>query len=131
VVVPGDQNRRVIEQLLKTWANEAEPPDADMSQFALDRRGHVIGYAAVSALNAGAQIVDLAVLPAHRRRGLARVLSVRSMTICQRRGLDSVSVAVTTRNPARQLYNQLGFQAVDCGEVAIWWRDSRQLKWQE
>ena len=21
--------------------------------------------------------------------------------------------------------------AVDCGEVAIWWRDSRQLTWQE
>jgi ribosomal protein S18 acetylase RimI-like enzyme len=132
VVVPGDQGHRLIDQLRQTWTNEeSEQPGADASRFALDGHGQVIGYAAVSALNGGAQIVDLAVLPEHRRRGLARVLLVRSMAACQRHGLDTVSVAVTTRNPARQLYNQLGFRAVDCGEVAIWWQDGRQLNWQE
>jgi ribosomal protein S18 acetylase RimI-like enzyme len=131
VTVPGDQGRRLIDQLRKTWESEPEHPATDFSQFVLDQRGQLVGYAAVSALNGGAQIVDLAVLPAHRRRGLARVLLVRSMAICQQRNLDAVSVATTTRNPARQLYNQLSFRAVDCGEVAIWWRDGRQLTWRE
>jgi ribosomal protein S18 acetylase RimI-like enzyme len=127
-VVPGS---RMIEQLLELWANGSERQGAEASRVMLDRRGQVIGYAAVSMPNGDAQIADLAVLPAHRRRGVGRTLLVRSMTACQQRGLDAVGAAITTRNPARQLYNQLGFRAIDCGEVAIWWLDSRQLKWRE
>jgi ribosomal protein S18 acetylase RimI-like enzyme len=119
---------RMIEQLRKLWANGSESQGAEASRAMLDRRGQVIGYAAIYG---DGQIADLAVLPAHRRRGVGRVLLVHSMMACQQRGLDAVSAAVTTRNPARQLYNQLGFRAIDCGEVAIWWRDSRQLKWRE
>jgi ribosomal protein S18 acetylase RimI-like enzyme len=127
-VVPGS---RVIEPLRKLWASGSELQGAEASRVMLDKRGQVVGYAAVSVPNGDAQIVDLAVLPAHRRRGVARALLVRSMTVCQQRGLDAVGVAITTRNPARQLYNQLGFRPIDCGEVAIWWQDGRQLKWRE
>jgi ribosomal protein S18 acetylase RimI-like enzyme len=127
-VVPGS---RGIDQLRKAWASGSEQPGADASRVMLDKRGRVVGYVAMSVPNGDAQVVDVAVLPAHRRRGVARALLVRSMTVCQQRRLDAVSVAITTRNPARPLYNQLGFHAVDCGEVAIWWRDGRQLKWRE
>ncbi len=128
VVVPGG---RVIDQLRKLWANGSERPYADASRVVLDKRGRVIGYGAVSALNGEAHIIDLAVLPEHGDQGLERALLVRSLTACQQRGLDAVSVAITTRNPSRQLYNQLGFRPVDCGEVAIWWQDGRQLDWRE
>jgi ribosomal protein S18 acetylase RimI-like enzyme len=126
--VPGSQ---VIEHLRKAWGSGSELQGAEASRVMLDRRGQVVGYVAVSMPDGDAQIADLAVLPGHRRRGLARVLLVRSMTVCRQRGLDTVSVAVTTRNPARQLYNQLGFRPIDCGEVAIWWQDGRQLNWRE
>jgi ribosomal protein S18 acetylase RimI-like enzyme len=126
--VPGSQ---VIEPLLKIWASGSELQGAETSRVMLDKRGQVVGYVAVSVPNGNAQIVDLAVLPAHRRRGVARALVVRSMTVCQRRGLDAVGVAITTRNPARLLYNQLGFRPTDCGEVGIWWQDGRQLRWRE
>jgi GNAT superfamily N-acetyltransferase len=112
-------------------AAAVELQGAETSRVMLDKRGQVVGYVAVSVPNGNAQIVDLAVLPAHRRRGVARALVVRSMTVCQRRGLDAVGVAITTRNPARLLYNQLGFRPTDCGEVGIWWQDGRQLRWRE
>jgi ribosomal protein S18 acetylase RimI-like enzyme len=103
----------------------------DASLVAIDKRERVAGYIAIATSGSGAHVVDLSVHSSHRRRGLARSLLIRSMRVCLKQGLSTVSAAVTTRNPVRQLYNQLGFQSTDCGEVAIWWRDRRQLAWRE
>jgi len=104
---------------------------AEASLVALDRRGRVVGYVAVTATPGEATVLDLAVHPQHRRCGLGRLLLARSMAACRAAGLGAVTVAVTTRNPARHLADQLGFQPVTCGEVAIWWRDGRQVAWRE
>jgi GNAT superfamily N-acetyltransferase len=103
----------------------------EASLVVLDKRDRVAGYIAIANAGGSAQVVDLSVHPAHRRRGLARSLLIRSLTVCLRQGLSAVSAAVTTRNMVRQLYNQLGFQTTDCGEVGIWWRDRRQIAWRE
>jgi ribosomal protein S18 acetylase RimI-like enzyme len=127
--VPDADGNRMADNLHNLWAEESDRCNAEASPVVLDKRGRVSGYIAVSSTGGEALVVDLAIQSAHRRRGLARLLMVRCLTVCQQQGLSVVRLAVTTRNPARQLFNQLGFRATDCGEVAIWWRDGRQLRW--
>jgi ribosomal protein S18 acetylase RimI-like enzyme len=101
----------------------------DASLIALDRRGQVLGYVAVTAAQGEAQIVNLAVHPAFQRRGLGRLLLGRSLAFCRAAGLAAATLSVSSSNPARHLADQLGFLPVACGEVAIWWRDGRHLAW--
>lgn len=132
VAVPEMQTERLLERLRSLRAGRPPDPDswnADASLVALDQRERVVGYVGLVSAGEGAQVVDLGVDPAHRRRGLARAMLARSMAVCLRQGVVAVGAAVTTRNPVLQLVNQLGFQPVDCGEVAIWWRDGRHQPW--
>ena len=97
----------------------------------LDGHGEVVGYIATVAHDEAGTIADVAVQARHRERGLGRLLMTRSMQVCWDHGIKTIHMAVTTRHPVRPLCDQLGFQAVECGEVAIWWRDGRQLKWRD
>lgn len=134
VAVPESAGAAVAERLRSARAGDAASDrrwHAEASLVALDRGNRVAGYVAVTATPGEAAVLDLSVHPQHRRRGLGRLLLARSMAACRAAGLVAVIVAVTTRNPARRLADQLGFQPVTCGEVAIWWRDGRQLAWRE
>ena len=99
------------------------------SLVALDKREQVVGYVVFTQSEDETVIVDLAVHPDHRRRGLARALLIRSLQVCVKHSVSDITVTVTTRNPARQLYNQLGFLLANCAAVAIWWRDGRHTPW--
>jgi len=132
--VPEAQGDRLVALLRDLRAGRyagVEDWNAAASFVVLDRKERVVGYVAAATAGENGQLVHLAVHPDHRERGLARVLVIRSLIACQQQGLPGVMVAVTTRNPARFLYNQLGFQTIDCGEVALWWRDGRQQRWSE
>jgi len=128
IAVPDLQGNRAVETLRRRRGSEGWHPD--LSLVVLDRHdGSVIGYLAALSAHQDAEVGDLAVHPAHRRRGLARLMMARCMMISQRLGHGALTLSVTSRNPARTLYNQLGFQPLDCGEVAIWWRDGRHAPW--
>jgi GNAT superfamily N-acetyltransferase len=132
VVVPDTQPSRIVKSLRRLRNGEFAGVDGwnkDASLVVLDKREQVVGYIAVALGGGGALIADIAVHESHLRRGLARLMLTRSMTACFKQGVPSISFAVTTRNPIRNLCNQLGFQAVDCGEVGLWWRDGRQAEW--
>ena len=134
VAVPDMEGSGVVKNLRKLRAGEPSRAGSwcpDASLVAVNKRGDVVGYIATQRSADSALIADLGVHPAHRRRGLARLLVVRSMAACLKQGLSAASFAVTTRSPVRQLCNRLGFQTTDCGEVAIWWHDGRQLAWRE
>ncbi len=129
-VVPHNNVARTLHrlragELLDRW-------NAATTLVGLDRDGQPVGHAVVSAVGDEAgRLVDLAVHPRHRRQGLGRALMVRALQACRAQGIVTLTVGVTTRNPARRLLDHLGFSAVDCGRVAIWWRDGRQLAWRE
>jgi GNAT superfamily N-acetyltransferase len=131
VAIPDAQGPRLAENLRRLRAGTGDRWLDEASFVALDRKTGVVAYIAATQAGNGALIADLATHPAHRRQGLARLLLIRSLGACLRLGIASATLAVTTRNPARQLVNQLGFRATDCGEVAIWWRDGRHLVWRE
>lgn len=97
----------------------------------LDGREAVVGYLAAARYGDRVRIVDLAVHPRYQRRGLGQVLVARALGACFNQGIVAVEWDVTTRNPARQLANRIGFQPVTCGEIGLWWRDGRQLPWCE
>ena len=131
VAVPELAEGSVTARVLGARPSDEKQWRSDISLVAIDRTNRVVGCVAVTEASGDAVVLDLAVHPQHRRRGLGRLLLARSMAACRAAGLATVTVGVTTRNPARCLADQLGFQPATCGEVAIWWRDGRQIVWRE
>ncbi len=131
VAVPEASAEAMVARLHRACADSTSNSQwrSDASLLALDQRGQVLGYVAVTAAQSEAQIVDLAVHPDFQRRGLGRLLLGRSLAFCHAAGLAAATLSVSSSNPARHLADQLGFLPVACGEVAIWWRDGRQLAW--
>lgn len=129
--VHGERGAESLRRLRSGQFAGADTWNRDASLVVLEPGGEVAGYVATVNAEGMGVIAHVAVHPEHRRRGLARFLMARAMYACEQQGLTMIGLAVTTRNPARSLYNQLGFQTTECGEVAIWWRDGRQLAWLE
>ncbi len=127
----GGHAAEVLRRWRGTTASRGQAWSDAASLVALDRRGNVVGYVALTIDDQNAQIIDLGIQASHRRRGLARLLAVRSLAACMELGVVRVSLGLTTRNPVRLLCTQLGFQPTDCGEVALWWRDGRQTVWRD
>jgi ribosomal protein S18 acetylase RimI-like enzyme len=133
VVVPDVQDGRIGETLRQI--REGSYPSIGpwieaASLVALDESGAVVGYIATVDMGTMGFVADIGVHPDHRRKGLGRLLVARSMAALQAQTYPMIGLAVTDRNPAVRLYKQLGFQVMQRGEAAIWWRDGRQLAWQ-
>jgi predicted GNAT family acetyltransferase len=62
--------------------------------------------------------MDISLLPAHRARGLGTAIlgELAAEADAAQRGL---SIHVECTNPARRLYERLGFVAVETGEVYV------------
>ncbi len=60
----------------------------------------------------GPWITDICRAPDPQYAGLGRALLVRTLDLCRSAGEPSVSLAVTEGNPARRLYESLGFRLV-------------------
>jgi ribosomal protein S18 acetylase RimI-like enzyme len=63
------------------------------------------------------RVMDVALLPAFRRRGIGERI-FRDLFAEADACNQLVSIHVETYNPARRLYERLGFQPVDSGEIA-------------
>lgn len=132
--VPDAAGYKLVETLRKLRSNDFPGIDhwlADASFVVWEPQKGVVGYIATVQVRNFCFIADMVVHPEHRRRGLARSLMLRSMAVCLEDGFETAVLAVTTRNPARHLYESLGFKQADCGETAIWWYDARQVAWRE
>ena len=63
----------------------------------------------------GAWVLDLFVHPDHQGRGLGRVLLQRAVAGTKDAGHATLGLVVSDGNPARELYERLGFRHVRSG----------------
>jgi ribosomal protein S18 acetylase RimI-like enzyme len=83
-----------------------------MGGYCWEEDGQIIGIATLSreGRTGNGQIANLMVLPAYRRRGIARALVTACIDHARRRGDQAVVLDVIEANePARALYAKLGF----------------------
>lgn len=74
--------------------------------------GEPIGRLYINRLPDDVRIMDIALMPEHRGRGLGRVLLQEILDQARDAG-KSVSIHVETFNPALRLYERLGFRQID------------------
>lgn len=80
---------------------------------ARDTAGGVTGYICFWLLNGETHLLDLAVHPLHRRRGIAFRLITASLDYCKGAGVKSAYLEVRESNEAaRRLYERFGFRVI-------------------
>lgn len=88
------------------WLREQRGFQPEDSRVAMDVSGHVAGFVTVS----DGWIEEVGVVPAWRGKSLGAHLVARTLTAIARRGEDAAWLAVGCENPARSLYERLGFR---------------------
>ncbi len=92
-------------------SRDADGPLATATFWSIEPLAHSWGVRA-------AGLVELEVLPAHRRQGLATFLLSESLRHLQSQGTSLIEVQTMNHNTAAlQLYNKLGFKQIDQGAV--------------
>lgn len=89
------------------WLREQRGFQPEDSRVAMDLGGHVAGFVTVSQ----GWIEEVGVVPDWRGRRLGAHLVARSLTALQRQGAEQAWLAVGCDNPARSLYERLGFRS--------------------
>lgn len=106
---PEAEARELVRALLR---------DPDQAAFLYEEEGRVLGLCIVGAARARAvsrereraEIGDLGVAPAHRRRGIGRRLVDEALAWTAQRGIERVSVRVAVANREGQAFwRALGF----------------------
>jgi [ribosomal protein S18]-alanine N-acetyltransferase len=78
--------------------------------FVAECNGMLAGYVCVTSLFEEAQILNIAVDPAIRGRGIARVLLERAFSLAREKGAEVMALEVRASNVAAiTLYEQCGF----------------------
>ncbi len=84
-----------------------------LALVAVDEDGAVVGYLLASAIGDEGEILNLAVHPAYRRRGLGARLTTEGLDLLRFRGVRQVFLEVRESNAgARRLYQSLEFEPV-------------------
>jgi len=102
------------------WSEESLRQDLENNPaarilVAASTDGQLAGYAAYWAVADEAQINNIAVLPAYRRRGLGLKLLESLIQKARSENLRQLFLEVRASNlPARRLYESCGFQIVGC-----------------
>jgi ribosomal protein S18 acetylase RimI-like enzyme len=87
--------------------------DEKASGLILTASGKVVGVTLVTRRRSGQGFTaEICVLPGHRRRGLARSLMMQTHAVLAGAGLAHNTLGVTEGNPARLLYQELGYQRI-------------------
>lgn len=88
------------------WLRQIRGFHPEDSRVAMDSSGHVAGFVTVSE----GWIEEVGVVPAWRGRALGAHLVARTLTALDKAGAEEVWLAVGSCNPARALYERLGFR---------------------
>jgi ribosomal-protein-alanine N-acetyltransferase len=81
--------------------------------FVADEEGRVVGYVCLMSLFEEAQILNVAVSPDQRGRGIARMMLEEAFRQAREKGAEIMALEVRASNHAAlSLYTQLGFKRV-------------------
>jgi len=100
------------------WRREMCGPQPRFVAVVAERDGSLIGMAILVERYSPAWVGPLLtidavfVMPAHRRRGVGKALLARAAAEALGRGAPFVELMVQTQNPARRLYERVGFEPV-------------------
>jgi ribosomal protein S18 acetylase RimI-like enzyme len=86
--------------------------------------GEVVSYAGLYLDDGVAQIEDVASLPAHRNRGLARAVVLHAVAAARRDGAELVFLVADEADWPKELYTRLGFDVI--GMEHVFGRSGRQ-----
>lgn len=86
--------------------------------------GEVVSYAALYLDGDVAQVEDVATLPQHRGRGLARAVVLHAVGEARRAGADLVFLVADATDWPQELYGRLGFDEI--GGETVFGRPGRQ-----
>ncbi len=93
--------------------------------FAAIDGGILVGFGGYSKAADQADVIDVAVLPAYRRRGIARALMHAVLSDAATRGAEAIFLEVRASNaPAIALYTALGFTS--CGVRKNYYANPRE-----
>lgn len=87
-----------------------------------EKNGNVLGYAAVIVIDNYGHLVNIAVHPEHRRKGIGSELLKWCMDYAKENGAGYITLEVRTRNlEARKFYSKHGFRVI--GIVPDYYKD--------
>ncbi|MDK6369624.1 ribosomal protein S18-alanine N-acetyltransferase [Aerococcus sp. UMB9870] len=79
--------------------------------FAYEDQGNLLALAQIQVLAGEAELLNLAVLPAHQRQGLGQKLLSEASDQLKSQGMERMFLEVRATNlPAQTLYRKLGFE---------------------
>lgn len=121
--------RKIIGQTLKGRYGDF---DRQASGVALYQGDDVVAATLATRRHSGQGFTaEICVLPAHRRRGLARALMHHTHAAFAAAGLGQSMLGVTEGNIARRLYESLGYTVVGSVWTYVWPRPENWLGQQE
>jgi ribosomal protein S18 acetylase RimI-like enzyme len=118
--LPWDAQRReaFLDMQFAAQASHYRACYPDCEFQVIERAGKPAGRLYVERLEDEIRIVDIALAPEHCGRGIGGEL-LRALLGEAREGGKTVSIYVETFNPARRLYDRLGFRALDTNGVYL------------
>jgi ribosomal protein S18 acetylase RimI-like enzyme len=113
---PADFQEQFLAQQAAAQHSHYSIHFADAEWLIIERDGEAIGRLYLRETADDLHIIDIALLPDSRGRGLGG--AILEDVLDQARGLGrAVTIHVERNNPARSLYERLGFEVVEEGDV--------------
>jgi ribosomal protein S18 acetylase RimI-like enzyme len=123
---PEDTRRAFLDQQFQFQCIHYARAYADTDQLIIRQEGEPIGRMILARSVAEWCVVDIALLPSRRGQGIGTLLLERIKAAAAQAEAPYVRLSVDVRNPARRLYERLGFAVVEEGEglanVEMAWR---------
>ncbi|OPG11732.1 GNAT family N-acetyltransferase [Microbispora sp. GKU 823] len=109
---PRDGEKALKEELVPLLSGEEIGPLLPCSVLAVRDEGEVVGGVLVTDSNRGPWIADVFRHPDRSPRGLGALMLSTALVRAGADGLTGMGLVVTEGNPARRVYERLGFQVV-------------------
>lgn len=121
-IIPELRSEEAVRQIVwQTTVGRYGAFDVRASGVVLDAGGALVGVTLATRRRSGQGFTaEICVLPEHRRRGLARALIVHSHASFQADGILTGMLGVTDGNPARCLYESLGYNRIGSVWTYVW-----------